>query len=96
MVVKDGGILLPLGGGTVGHLPSPKYLYGSRGWGNSFLSGGDSRPRPPPSLYIAGDEIVGRGDRIGGSSILYIVEAGRHRLWPSKFQGLLQPEEQLG
>ena len=70
MVVKDGRILLPLGGGTVGRPPSPKYLCGGRVWGNSFLSGGDSR-RPPPSLYIAGDEVVGRGDHIGGSSILY-------------------------
>ena len=25
----------------------------------------------PPGLYIAGDEIVGRGGRMGGSSILY-------------------------
>ena len=61
MVVKDGGILLPLGGGTVGRPPSPKYLWGVIVWGNSFLCGGDSRPPPPPSLYIAGDEVVGRG-----------------------------------
>ena len=66
IVVEDGGILFPLGGENRLAPPTPPQLSGLLcgigGWGNSFsLWGWRTLVRPPPSLYVAGDEIVGGG-----------------------------------